>query len=289
MSINEAKRKFPNISRKAVELKAQEMFDSGAKKFLLETIKLCKKLRPKAKWGFYDYPSCNYDAGHQGETECSKKYQSINERLLWLYKEVGALYPQIYLYKKSEDRSITQSYIHAKAMEAEWIQIITKRSIPLYFYSKIEYSPYINRSEGEHFYNKEDLCDTIGYPLNIGADGIVLWSTSTNMQERCPVIKNYFEELFGPYIKHFNKKMTSCEKRLCNKHGRCILQDRMPKVGCFPKISRYMCICDKGYTGENYSSLLNLLDRMGGFVIHCTIEYQFFSTLLMKQTIARIM
>ena len=31
MSINEAKRKFPNISRKAVELKAQEMFDSGAK------------------------------------------------------------------------------------------------------------------------------------------------------------------------------------------------------------------------------------------------------------------
>ena len=52
------------------------------RKFLLETIKLCKKLRPKAKWGFYDYPSCNYDAGHQGETECSKKYQSINERFV---------------------------------------------------------------------------------------------------------------------------------------------------------------------------------------------------------------
>ncbi|KHJ79746.1 hyaluronoglucosaminidase, partial [Oesophagostomum dentatum] len=52
---------------------AIEEFNEDAKDFFLKTIKLAKKLRPKAKWGFYGFPYCNYNAGRNGEYECDQK------------------------------------------------------------------------------------------------------------------------------------------------------------------------------------------------------------------------
>lgn len=49
------------------------------REFFVKTIRLGRTLRPKARWGFFDYPLCNYDAGETGEPECKTKYDTYNE------------------------------------------------------------------------------------------------------------------------------------------------------------------------------------------------------------------
>jgi hypothetical protein len=42
-------------------------FFSPSRKFMVATIRLGRKLRPLARWGFFDYPLCNYNVGHGSE------------------------------------------------------------------------------------------------------------------------------------------------------------------------------------------------------------------------------
>lgn len=144
------------------------------REFLVQTVRLGRELRPFAKWGFFDYPICNYDAGQQEhDLECLNKYKRFNEkfvwknefvftsqfRMLWLYAESTALYPPIYLYANEKNHEATQRYVHARVVEAEWIQYKLKRNIPIYLYSKIEYATNFNdvNVTSDNFYSKVAL------------------------------------------------------------------------------------------------------------------------------------
>lgn len=52
-------------------------FEEGAKTFMIETLRLSRKLRPEAKWGYYHYPYC-FSA--KTEPKCPKQILDENDR-----------------------------------------------------------------------------------------------------------------------------------------------------------------------------------------------------------------
>ncbi len=57
-SVELVRRRHPDWSMTDLVLEAKEEFEAAAKAMFVETIKLGKKLRPRALWGFYGFPDC---------------------------------------------------------------------------------------------------------------------------------------------------------------------------------------------------------------------------------------
>ncbi|KHN81595.1 Hyaluronidase-4 [Toxocara canis] len=68
----------PKLNASEVKRIAEKEFDEAAYNFMVETIRLAKRLRPGGKWGFYGLPYCNYNAGKGGEYNCSEEFQGYN-------------------------------------------------------------------------------------------------------------------------------------------------------------------------------------------------------------------
>ena len=70
-------------------------------RFMLETLRQAKNLRPQQLWGFYLFPDCynhNYRSNHDNYTgRCPDVEVTRNDQLMWLWTESMALYPSIYL------------------------------------------------------------------------------------------------------------------------------------------------------------------------------------------------
>ncbi|KAK6051394.1 hypothetical protein COOONC_11099 [Cooperia oncophora] len=59
---------------------AKKEFNMAAKKIFLLTIGMARHLRPYARWGFYGFPYCNYDAGtSESDMLCSEKFRRFND------------------------------------------------------------------------------------------------------------------------------------------------------------------------------------------------------------------
>ncbi|KIH56889.1 hyaluronoglucosaminidase [Ancylostoma duodenale] len=113
--------------------------------------------------------------------------------MLFIFNESTALYPSIYL---GFDAPPDQRFRYLQAILKEARRIAHKFSppLPIYAYTKIEYDPL---KEIDKFYNEDDLCSTIKQSADLGIDGIIIWSSSANMLERCPYIQKNMNEGIG--------------------------------------------------------------------------------------------
>lgn len=93
--------KNPTWSTLQVSKTAQHDFEMSAKKFMLETLKQAKNMRPNQLWGFYLFPDCynhNYMRTLENYTgRCPDVEISRNDQLRWLWTESTALFPSIYM------------------------------------------------------------------------------------------------------------------------------------------------------------------------------------------------
>ena len=89
-----------------VTLFAAQAWERSVREFMEETLLLLRKLRPRAKFGYFGLPSCkcNQLAGwgsvpcpSDGAPRCTASDEARSDRLGWLYQASGALYPAIYL------------------------------------------------------------------------------------------------------------------------------------------------------------------------------------------------
>ena len=94
---------------------AKQQFEAAAKALWLETLALAKALRPHGKWGWYNFAHCmsgcsmlplphttaDSDAAAVAPLGSCKPAATpeadYNTRMMWLYTEVTALFPSIYL------------------------------------------------------------------------------------------------------------------------------------------------------------------------------------------------
>ncbi|XP_018606677.1 hyaluronidase-2-like isoform X2 [Scleropages formosus] len=94
-------KKNPEWTAETVTKVAQQEFELSARKFMLETLRLAKSLRPNQLWGFYLFPDCynhDYKSGLAGYTgRCPDVEMARNDQLSWLWTESTALFPSIYM------------------------------------------------------------------------------------------------------------------------------------------------------------------------------------------------
>ncbi|TKS71376.1 Hyaluronidase-2 [Collichthys lucidus] len=84
-------KKNPKWTPEHVGKVAQQEFELSARKFMLETLKLAKSLRPNQLWGFYLFPDCynhDYRSGLENYTgRCPRVEMERNDQLNWLWME----------------------------------------------------------------------------------------------------------------------------------------------------------------------------------------------------------
>ncbi|XP_078098064.1 hyaluronidase-4-like [Mustelus asterias] len=204
---------------------AMAQFEESAKEFLLRSLQLGKKLRPKQLWGYYLFPNCyNYLHKNRNGTYtgiCPPRAISRNNELLWLWQESTALYPSIYLSRIFKSSDNAKLFVQNRVQEAMRVATLSKEnySLPVYPYTRILYRNSMNETLSE-----ADLVSTIGESASLGAAGIIVWESSNRTQNKhtCTLLQDLVENTLNGYILNVTHAARLCSWVLCRNKGRCL-------------------------------------------------------------------
>ncbi|XP_053409432.1 hyaluronidase PH-20-like [Nycticebus coucang] len=204
---------------------AKAEFEKAAKSFMQETLKLGKSLRPNHVWGYYLFPDCYnhnyYQPNFNGS--CFDIEKKRNDDLNWLWKESTALFPSIYLNSnKSSQEALF--YVRNRVHEAIRISKVpgAERPLPVFVYSRLVFSDQVLK-----YLSQEDLVNTLGESVALGASGIVIWGSLSIMQSMtsCLNLDNYMKTTLNPYIINVTLAAKMCSQVLCQEQGVCTRKD----------------------------------------------------------------
>ncbi|PIO66619.1 EGF-like domain protein [Teladorsagia circumcincta] len=120
--------------------------------------------------------------------------------------------------------------------------------IDVYPYTKFEYNPY---QYLDSFYAKKDVCNSLKQAADLGARGVVLWSSSKNMKQRCDGLAEYVRNMLGPTVALIRKRTQRCREKRCSGHGQCVLPSPASRCTFRMQPESYICRCDALYTGKD--------------------------------------
>ncbi|MEC9373376.1 MAG: hypothetical protein VYC34_06000 [Planctomycetota bacterium] len=165
----------PYLSPALVEARAEEQFTAAATNFLRRTIQVAKEERPHAKWGFYAWPHNDINAATPG--------------FEWVWEESDVLFPSIYARHVSvEDTPDAYREIEPwrYVQRIERYMNYCREACPgkpvLFFVWRL-YN-FTDTPMGQQNVNDIDLRTMMQTPLEIGADGIVIWDQIRTEQQR---------------------------------------------------------------------------------------------------------
>ncbi|KAI4570607.1 hypothetical protein MJT46_006124 [Ovis ammon polii x Ovis aries] len=156
--------------------RAKADFEKAAKSFMQETLKLGKLLRPKRLWGYYLFPDCYNHRYNQPSYNgsCFDVEKRRNDALNWLWKESTALYPSIYLNTKLKSSPQAALFVRNRVQEAIRMSKIAsvKSPLPVFVYTRPVFT-----DKSSKFLSQDDLVNTIGESIALGASGIIMWGS----------------------------------------------------------------------------------------------------------------
>uniref|UniRef100_A0A158PA79 Hyaluronidase n=1 Tax=Angiostrongylus cantonensis TaxID=6313 RepID=A0A158PA79_ANGCA len=190
-SVRLVRQRYPNISHKSAEEMASKEFEAAAKKIFVSTIQLGRELRPHARWGFYGFPYCNYDAGNSSTNLlCNEDFRGYNDKMSFIFEASSALFPSIYL---NSEGTTFRNYHYIEGCKENgciFTQANPKESRRNFLLA--------DDFPSKLFFLQEDICSSLKQTADLGARGVVLWSTSKNMKKRCDGIAEYVLKSLGP-------------------------------------------------------------------------------------------
>uniref|UniRef100_A0A8C5X3M4 Hyaluronidase n=1 Tax=Malurus cyaneus samueli TaxID=2593467 RepID=A0A8C5X3M4_9PASS len=193
---------------------AKMEFESAAKSFMLETLKLGIEKKPNRLWGYYLFPDCyNYDYKqnpHNYTGTCLDIEIDRNNELNWLWEKSTALYPSVYLETALKSSRNAQLFVRNRVQEA----IRT---------SYVSNSSYLHLYDSLHILPQDDLVNTIGESAALGASGIVIWGdlNLTQNKNTCRTLDNYLRRTLTPYLINVTMAAKICSQVLCKDSGAC--------------------------------------------------------------------
>ncbi|KAF7665691.1 hypothetical protein LDENG_00135090 [Lucifuga dentata] len=202
---------------------AQQEFEMSARKFMLETLKHAKNLRPNQLWGFYLFPDCyNHDYSRTLENytgRCPDVEVARNEQLKWLWTESTAIFPSIYL--GTMLRSLTSGRKFVRNRVKEGMRVASSGdglTRPVFVYTRPTYAKSMEQL------TETDLVSTIGESVALGAAGIILWGEATYASSKtsCSELDAYLRGPLGKYLLNVSTAAELCSRTLCGSHGRCL-------------------------------------------------------------------
>ncbi|XP_056129553.1 LOW QUALITY PROTEIN: hyaluronidase-2 [Lampris incognitus] len=204
---------------------AQQEFEMSARKFLLETLKLAKDLRPNQLWGFYLFPDCyNHDYTRTLESytgRCPDVEVARNEHLKWLWTESTALFPSIYMGTVLRSSTSGRQFVRNRVKEGMRLTSIGDGlARPVFVYTRPTYA------NSQELLTETDLVSTIGesVALGVGVAGIILWGEAAYASSiaSCSSLDEYLRGPLGKYLLNVSTAAELCSKTLCSSHGRCL-------------------------------------------------------------------
>lgn len=169
MSISIARRNHPERPMHEVERIARANYELGSKALLEATLRECKALRPRARWGFYAWP---YPA-----------HAPNMDKLKWLWDSCTAFFPECYTVYKGKEGG---KHLEGFAPPAEYLadcqtKVALHRrtageSRPVIALVWVRYHE-INGVFGGEFLESADLERMFRTPIEAGADGLAFWDT----------------------------------------------------------------------------------------------------------------
>jgi hypothetical protein len=178
------KRNRPNVlaglSGAAYEQALASSYDAAAQKFYLETLKECKRQRPKAKWGFYGYPYGEYYVDY---LPVANKWKNINSNELgWLYDAVDAVFPTVYSLFNTVDRtpdwrvkenSLAQNERYISENVKEGLRVC--RGKPVLPFIWFRYHENVGPALSGKLVTDALIQQMLETPKKAGAQGVVIW------------------------------------------------------------------------------------------------------------------
>ena len=221
-----------------VAAEAERQFNAAAQSFWAETMRVCKKLRPLGVWGYYNYPVNSWDAA-----------SASDERLDWLWDEVTALFPSIYLYK--HDSGFNLAYVDKVLNQTRAVRdsrlARTGDRLPMYSFTWYDYD---TPDSGYGYLSPADLeSEIVRGATRWGLAGTLVWGASADALNatRCAAgagsLASYIDESLGPALLKASAAANACAETRCSGHGRC-----------WGAVGAEACDCDKGSSGADCSA-----------------------------------
>ena len=166
-----------------INAEAERQYNAGSKLFFTETMKVAQKLRPKGKFGFYEYPMAPLP------------------ELLWLWQSVGVLAGSAYVRTANQTASIVNSSLVAAAM-------VEAAGGP-----RPDILTYVWLWPGAKVASSEQLAASIVVPAGLGADGILIWGSSSDAHTPgySQTIDSALQSTIGPLIKKCQATTLRCK------------------------------------------------------------------------------
>lgn len=216
-------KKNPKWTPEQVGKVAQQEFELSAQKFMLETLKLAKNLRPNQLWGFYLFPNC-YNHDYKSDLKnytgrCPDLERVRNDQLNWLWMECTAFFPSVYMDPVLRSTKYGRLFVRNQVQEAMRLASVGDGlARPVFVYSR---PTYINQNT---FLTETDLVSTIGESVALGAAGVIFWGDTSyaNSRPRCSALDEYLQGSLGRYLLNVSTAAQQCSQLLCKNHGRCL-------------------------------------------------------------------
>eukprot|EP00949_MAST-11_sp_MAST-11-sp1_P000966 g966.t1 len=188
--------KHPTWSEEEVTDEAKREFEFWANEFFVRTLETCKRLRPRARWGFYGLPvsfmgycsgsvedlNCSYD-GPLGDT-----YREYANRQSKVWDVSDALFPSIYIPTNSTDPK-GLSFIAATVRESMRLASAAKGQTDVLPYAWHYYH------DGIHILTSALMHASLQMPCKYGANGVVMWGSARQIED--PNYWRYFTSAEG--------------------------------------------------------------------------------------------
>ncbi|XP_051007522.1 hyaluronidase PH-20-like [Acomys russatus] len=211
--------------------KAKEQFEEAGRKFMEETLKLGKSVRPKHLWGYYLFPDCYnnkfQDPKYNGK--CPSVENQRNDDLKWLWKESTGLYPSVYLKKDLKSNRQATLYVRFRVVESIRVSKAHGESdpVPIFVYIRLVFTDQVTE-----YLKEDDLVNTIGEIVALGPAGIIIWDAMTLAQRApgCPILHEYMKTTLNPYIINVTLAAKMCSQTLCGSKGVCTRKNESSDV-----------------------------------------------------------
>lgn len=215
--------KNPDWSPEQVAKVAQQEFELSARKFMLDTLKLAKHLRPNQLWGFYLFPDC-YNHDYRSSLDvytgrCPDVEMARNDHLNWLWMECTALFPSVYIGSVLRSTKYGRLFVRNRVKEAMRLASVGDGlARPVFVYTRPTYISQMT------LLTEMDLVSTIGESVALGAAGVIFWGDTSyaSSSAGCSTMNQYLQGPLGQYLLNVSTAAVQCSQTLCKSHGRCL-------------------------------------------------------------------
>ena len=245
-SIELARIHHPSYTEQELAVAGAAEFNVASQRFWNASFALVKKLRPKGRWGLYNYPGADSGCGVGCGADFKTRFDDSN---LWLLCQTDALFPSIYL--RSTNTTVNRAFVDSQLMEARRVRDAVRqhcgRRLPIFTYTWAEY--YVGLAlPWEQLLTPTDVETAFVRPAAMwGVAGTILWGDGEQARNLTlcgsgeSSLSAWVNTTLGPAVLRASQRANTCAATRCSDHGSC--------VGGVERIEGGFCDCDAGWAG----------------------------------------